>query len=80
LVVKGVHRCDRRGYVDFLVADPAGNAPLRNQSVPFLGLEAAELEQMALAAGAARVQICGGHDEQPYHREKSPDLIMVADK
>ncbi len=80
LIVKGVHRRDRRGYVELLVANLAGDAPIAGDAVPFLGLEAAELEQMATAAGATRVQCFGGYKDQPYERETSADLIMVADK
>ena len=80
LIVKGVHRCDRRGYVDLLVATlPEGDA-LHHQSVPFLGWEAAELEQMAIAAGAVGVQFFGGYQDQSYQREKSIDLLMLAEK
>ena len=50
LVVKGVHRCGVRGYVELIVAGLAGE--LHTESAPLLGLEAAELESMARAAGA----------------------------
>jgi SAM-dependent methyltransferase len=79
LIVKGVHRCDRRGYVELLVAHLAEDAPMENESVPFLGLEVTELEQMAITAGAARVQCFGGYKDQPYERETSADLIVVAE-
>ena len=80
LIVKGVHRCDRSGYVELLVADLAGDAQPKSESVPFLGLEAGELEPMAIAAGAAAVRFFGGYDEKPYRREQSADLLMVADR
>jgi SAM-dependent methyltransferase len=80
LIVKGVHRCDRRGYVELVIANLPDGTEMHNESVPFLGLEAAELQQMAMAAGAARVQFFGGYDEKPYNREKSTDLLMVAEK
>jgi SAM-dependent methyltransferase len=80
LIVKGVHRCDRRGYVELIVAPLPDGAAMHSQAVPFLGLEAAELEQMAMAAGAATVRFFGGYNEQPYERQTSTDLLMLAEK
>ncbi len=80
LILKGVHRCDRRGYVELVMASLPDGAAMRNESVPFLGLEAAEVEQMALAAGAGVVRFFGGYNEQPYTRQQSTDLLMVAEK
>ena len=54
LILKGVHRCDRRGYVELVVADPHGGPLLAHESPQFLGLESGELEAMARQAGAAR--------------------------
>ena len=47
LVLKGVHRCDSRGYVDLAVVEPAGPKLLHSESSPLLGLEASDLEAMA---------------------------------
>jgi SAM-dependent methyltransferase len=80
LIVKGVHRHDRRGYVELVVANLPDGAAMHSEAVPFLGLEAAELEQTAIAAGAAGVRFFGGYDEKPYRREQSTDLLMVAEK
>ncbi len=78
LIVKGVHRCDMRGYVELIVAGAAG--ALRTESSPLLGLEDAELESIARAAGAGEVFFFGGYENQPYHRQESVDLLMVAKK
>jgi len=80
LLARGVHRCGAQGYVELLVADLTGGVPLRGQSARLLGLEAAELEGMARQAGAAQVRFFGGYQEQPYERQQSVDLIMVAEK
>jgi SAM-dependent methyltransferase len=80
LILKGVHRCGNRGYVDLIVTDLAGNAAMRSESTPFLGLEASELDRMARAAGAKEVAIFGGYQDQPYDRRQSADLLMVAEK
>jgi SAM-dependent methyltransferase len=77
LILKGVHRAGTRGYVDLVVADPAGGPPLASQSVPWLGLEAVELEAIARQCGAATVQIFGGYQDEPYDRPQSVDLVMV---
>lgn len=80
LIAKGVHRAGLRGYVDLLVVPLAAPSEARNDSVPFLGFEAEELQEMALRAGAARVQLHGGYPFQAYQRESSVDLIMIAEK
>jgi len=97
LIVKGVHRCGVRGYVELIVAkiDDEGPIPkvsplpkregicfgsMQTESVPFLGLESAELEAMVRAAGAAEVHFFGGYQNQPYDRRESVDLLMVAMK
>lgn len=79
VIVKGVHRRDARGYVNLIVLDPAGGSLVRSESVPLLGLEAAELERMARQAGARGVAFFGGYQDQPYDRQRSVDLVMVAD-
>ena len=78
LIVKGVHRCGSQGYVEMVVAETAGEPEMHSESVPFLGLEPAELERMAIEEGATNVKFYGGYQNQPFAREKSIDLIMVA--
>jgi SAM-dependent methyltransferase len=80
LILKGVHRCGNRGYVDLIVTDLAGNAAMRSESTRLLGLEAAELDRMAKAVGAKKITIFGGYQDQPYEPQKSVDMVMVADK
>jgi SAM-dependent methyltransferase len=80
LILKGVHRSGPRGFVDLAVAGLPGGVLQHSESVPFLGLEAAELGQMALHSGARHLAFFGGYQDQPYDRQKSPDLIMVAEK
>jgi SAM-dependent methyltransferase len=78
LIVKGVNRGGNRGYVELIVADRAEGTLTNSESVPFLGLEAAELQQMLRQAGAADVQCFGGYQQQPYDRQQSVDLIAIA--
>lgn len=80
LIIKGVHRCNTRGYVELLVVDQSEGRLLQSESVPLLGLEAVELKSMANAAGAADVQFFGGYQDEPYDRQTSIDLVMVAVK
>jgi SAM-dependent methyltransferase len=80
LIVKGVHRCGTRGFVELLVASSAGEPQLQTDSVPFLGLEASDLEHWARDAGACRVAVYDGYQEQPYQRELSADLLVLAEK
>jgi glycine/sarcosine N-methyltransferase len=80
IIVKGVHRCDRRGYVELAVADPNGGPLLAHESPQFLGLEAEELGESIRRAGAAEVHCFGSYAAQPFDRESSIDLILAASK
>lgn len=80
LLLKGIHRCGGQGQVDMVVIDPANGGLLKSESTPFVGLEAEWLEQMADDAGARKVEIFGGYQDQPYQRETSVDLVMIAEK
>jgi glycine/sarcosine N-methyltransferase len=79
IIVKGVHRCGAHGYVELLVVDPKA-AAMQTESATMLGLETAELESIARAAGARTVQFFGGYHDEPYDRAQSVDLLMVATK
>jgi SAM-dependent methyltransferase len=80
LIVKGVHRCGFRGYVDLVVTRLTGGVQLYGESVPFLGLEPSPLEAFAIQAGASQVEFFGGYQQQPYDRPNSIDLVLVAKK
>jgi SAM-dependent methyltransferase len=80
LIVKGVHRCGRKGYVELIVSGLTDPAPWRSDAVSFLGLEVEELTQMVLRAGGGSATFFGGYQEQPYERSQSVDLILVANK
>ena len=80
LILKGVHRCGDRGYVELVVADPADGTLRLSEATPFLGFEASALERFARDAGAKRVAFHGGYGGQPYDRQESVDLLMVAEK
>ena len=80
LILKGVHRCGPRGYVDLIVADPSGDHPMHTECVPLLELDAHTLESITRAAGAEEIRFFGGYLEQPYDRHQSVDLLMVARK
>jgi SAM-dependent methyltransferase len=79
LIIKGVHRCGGRGYVDLLVTRLEDQKPeMRSECTAFLGLEAVDLERMAQEGGAARVEIFGDYGRKAYVRQASQDLIVVA--
>jgi SAM-dependent methyltransferase len=80
LIVKGVHRCGSRGCLELVVANLAGSAPMKSESLALLAFEASELEGMARAAGAREVRLFGGYQDQTYDRQASDDLIVVAEK
>ncbi len=81
LIIKGVHRCGDRGYVDMLVTGLGSAAPtLRSKCSDFLALEAADLDRWAHEGGAREVAIFGNYQGQAYDREKSVDLVLVAQR
>jgi len=80
LILKGVHRRDSQGFVDLVLVGYQQASLVHSESVPFLGLEASELETMARDAGAAKIDFFGDYQESPYDRQKSLDLLMVATK
>ncbi|MFW6171944.1 MAG: class I SAM-dependent methyltransferase [Planctomycetota bacterium] len=80
LIIKGVHRSGSTGYLDLIVTQLDAPAGMWNESLPFLGIEAGELEQVARRAGASNVRFFGGYNDQSYDREKSVDLILVGEK
>lgn len=80
LILKGVHRCGGRAFVDLVVQSVESGQRLFAESVPFMALEASDLEQAAREAGAGRVEIAGGYHGQPYQRESSTDLVLTAFK
>lgn len=89
LIIKGVHRAGRTGYVDMIVTrmDAGGQASgssagssapgMRSESVRFIGLEASQIGQMFRRAGAARIELYGDYQSRPFEPERSPDLIAV---
>jgi SAM-dependent methyltransferase len=79
IILKGVHRCGDRGYVELIVTD-LSNITMRSESTTFLGLETNDLIQMAEAGGAKRVAVFGGYRDEPYERGQSVDVVMVAER
>lgn len=80
VVFKGVHRNGSSGYVDLIVGKLEDPLTFRSSSVPFLGFEAPQLQQWVQAAGATTQALYGGYQDEPYQRESSTDLILVAAK
>jgi SAM-dependent methyltransferase len=80
LVLKGVHRSGSRGFVELVVMRPGGGPPLLCESLPLVGIEAAELEEAARRGGASDMKLFGDYHDRPYRREESVDLLLVARK
>ncbi|MCE5267256.1 MAG: class I SAM-dependent methyltransferase [Planctomycetaceae bacterium] len=78
LIVKGVHRCGGRGFLELVVADPATGRLLRSESTPLLGIEASDVTRIAIDAGAKSVDLFGGYRNEPFDCNKSVDLVLVA--
>ena len=80
LIIKGVHRCESRGYVDLIVTSLDEDLLARHESVPLVGLEADWLDRTARRLGANRVEIFGDYQQHAYDRATSVDLLLVAAK
>jgi SAM-dependent methyltransferase len=81
LVLKGIHRCGDRGYIDLLMTRGLDGRPaLESHCTELLGLEADQLSRWALRAGARHIALWGGYAGQPYDRASSADLVLVAGK
>lgn len=78
LVTKGVHRSGNRGFVDLLVATLDQPPRLTSESATLLGFEAEWLAATARQSGATQVDCYGGYSDEPYRRDASIDLIVVA--
>jgi len=92
LIIKGIHRAGRMGYVDLVVTclgsgggasgSPAASSQpgMHSECVPFLGMEKDQIEEMLRRAGAASVELSGDYQGRPFDRERSTDLITVGAK
>ena len=77
-VIKGVHRCGRRSYVELLlipVDDPEGMKSTRLDLTP---IEAVDLKKMFRDCRAGSIELYGSYKETPYERGESVDLIIKA--
>jgi len=80
LILKGVHRSGSEARIEMVVVPLADPGRFQSTSIPFLCLEAEDLQGMAERGGAVDFEFFGGYGEEPYDREKSVDLLMVARK
>ncbi len=80
VLVKGVHRSGRGGFVDLVVVPTADEGPPHTESVPLLGIDAAELQQMAQDAGATTVSLYGDYQRSPLDSGQSSDILVIARK
>lgn len=80
LITKGVQRVGDRAFVHLVVAPLDAPSEFRSESVPFLALEAEDLNAFARSAGATNVRTFGNQKSEPFNNTSSVDLIVVANK
>jgi SAM-dependent methyltransferase len=80
LIVKGVHHSGGRAWVELLLAPIAEPERMQTANIPLIVVEAEEIREMFLQAGAEAVELFGGYSGQPYEPEKSTDIVAVACK
>ncbi|MFH1746140.1 MAG: class I SAM-dependent methyltransferase [Planctomycetota bacterium] len=79
IVLKGIHRIGSRGFVDFVALDLKDDTVTSHfHTANIHGFEAQMLQSLAERAGLTEIQLFGSYDEQPYDREESQDIILVA--
>jgi SAM-dependent methyltransferase len=80
IIVKGMHRSGSRVFLELIVLPLSEDCELKTTSIPLLSLEAAQVESMAREGGASSVELYGGYQGQPYEKDSSVDLVMIARK
>ena len=81
VLVKGIHRAGERGFVELVAAVLTDDAATPTyETVTFLGLQPRWLMQVAERCGARRVACFGNYQQSEYQVEKSPDIVLVAEK
>lgn len=79
LVLKGMHRTETSGFVDFALVPLADSKPrMVCESTRFLMLRAEQLMAGCSQAGLGRTQLYGSYRMEPYIADVSSDLILVA--
>lgn len=79
VIVKGIHRTGRRGFIDFVEMTPDGEIDTsRCRSTPFLDIWPGELQADLTASGFKVVEQFGAYDRSPVDLQQSADLICVA--
>ncbi len=79
LIIKGVHRAASRGFVDLIVT-PLAKVRMHSDTAVLIGLEAPDLQRALYGENARTVEYFGSYRQEPYDRETSGDLIVVAEK
>lgn len=83
ILLKGVHRAGRRGFVDIVELRP-GRGPdgveSRCRSATILAVTEQELRDAARDAGAPEAETFGDYDGSAYRPDVSPDLILLAQR
>jgi SAM-dependent methyltransferase len=81
VLLKSLRRIGDHGYIDFVDLHLSGATVIpRYDAATFLGLDADHLDDVARRAGAAKVETFGSLKREPYERETSTDLILIAGK
>jgi hypothetical protein len=78
VLLKGIHRIDRRGYIDLVdLALPSSGIQCDAKGVPFQGITQAEVTSMLHQAGAVVRSVFGSFSRAAYDETTSADLIIV---
>jgi len=80
VILKGMHRCGPRGFVDLVDLRMTPSGVVHRFDAPcFIGIEAEDLSDAVRSAGGKSLRLFGGYQSEPYERSESADLICVFD-
>jgi SAM-dependent methyltransferase len=78
ILLKGVHRLGRRGYVEIVELNLAdGDVTPRYRTAMLNGFSRDELTAMAAEAGLDRIELFGDYERHPFDPSSSQDLILT---
>lgn len=81
LLLKGIHHHQDGAYLETVLMQENSHPPgIESHTERLLQLEQSTLSSLLLEHGAEHLQSYGTVNREPFHPEKSPDLILVARK
>jgi SAM-dependent methyltransferase len=78
IILKGIHRSGTKAFIDTVSLSGDGAAEDHFRSATLTGFEANDLIDAARQSGASQTDVFGDYEQNPYEREQSQDIILIA--